>query len=246
MKVAVVGKGGSGKTTTSAVLARELASRGRDVLALDCDSNANLALSLGLGIEVAEDLVSVRERIDAGDDEHVDDVAELLERFGRPGPHGMHFAVAQRIERPGTGCPCCGMSPQQLLNELEAADRVVIADLEAGIGTLTRVEEGAIDVAVLVVEPTARSIDVGERARELAAAKGVRRVVLVANRVTGDDDLALITQRIPGLETIVVPDDPVVTRADREGRSPGEVDADAPAVLALSSLADQLGEPVAT
>nr|MBA3956189.1 AAA family ATPase [Acidimicrobiia bacterium] len=41
MKVAVTGKGGSGKTTTSAILARTLARRGHDVVALDCDSNPN-------------------------------------------------------------------------------------------------------------------------------------------------------------------------------------------------------------
>ncbi len=49
MKVAVVGKGGSGKTTTSAVLARTLARSGLTTVALDCDTNPNLGLSLGLG-----------------------------------------------------------------------------------------------------------------------------------------------------------------------------------------------------
>ncbi|MEO7837595.1 MAG: AAA family ATPase, partial [Acidimicrobiales bacterium] len=46
MKVAVVGKGGSGKTTTSAVVARTLARHGLSVVALDCDSNPNLGISL--------------------------------------------------------------------------------------------------------------------------------------------------------------------------------------------------------
>lgn len=244
MKVGVVGKGGSGKTTTSAVVARELGRRGREVVAMDCDSNANMALSLGLGVGVAEDLLSVRERIDAGEDEHVADVAELLARFGRPGPAGMQFVVAQRIEQPGSGCPCCGMSPQQLLNELPATDAVVIADMEAGIGTLTRLDPGALDVVVIVVEPTAKSLDVGERARELAAQKQAPTVLLVANRVTGDDDVEFVRARFPGLEPIVVPDDPVVARADRDGLSPTDVDADAPAVRALARLADLLGEPV--
>ena len=48
MKVGVVGKGGVGKTTVSALLARTLRSRGRQVLAVDTDSNPNLGLSLGL------------------------------------------------------------------------------------------------------------------------------------------------------------------------------------------------------
>ncbi|MCI0547826.1 MAG: AAA family ATPase, partial [Candidatus Rokubacteria bacterium] len=48
MKIAVAGKGGSGKTTIAATLARLLARRGRKVLALDADSNPNLSVSLGL------------------------------------------------------------------------------------------------------------------------------------------------------------------------------------------------------
>ena len=51
MKLAVVGKGGSGKTTTSSVIARTLARGGLAVVALDCDSNPNLGISLGVGDE---------------------------------------------------------------------------------------------------------------------------------------------------------------------------------------------------
>ena len=47
MKIAVAGKGGSGKTTLTATLARLLARRGRSVLAVDGDLNPNLGASLG-------------------------------------------------------------------------------------------------------------------------------------------------------------------------------------------------------
>ena len=48
MKIAVGGKGGSGKTTDAGTLARVLAARGRRVVALDDDSNPNLALTVGV------------------------------------------------------------------------------------------------------------------------------------------------------------------------------------------------------
>lgn len=247
MKVAVIGKGGSGKTTTSSVLARELARRGRDVIALDCDTNANLGLSLGMGVETAEQLISVRERLDAGEAEHATAPDQLLRRFGRRGPDGVQFAVVARIENPDPGCPCCGMSPHQLLDTLDEPTRVVIADLEAGIGTLTRVGEGAIDMAVVVAEPTAKSLDVAERALGLVRDRGIRDVVLVANRVEGEADLLAVTTRLPGVDLVVVPDDPTIARADREGLAPIDVDAHSPAVRALITLADRLDvpEPVA-
>ena len=48
MKLAVAGKGGSGKTSISGTMARLLARSGRQVLAIDGDSNPNLALTLGI------------------------------------------------------------------------------------------------------------------------------------------------------------------------------------------------------
>ena len=51
MKLAVAGKGGSGKTSISGTMARLLAREGRSVLAIDGDSNPNLALTLGLPAE---------------------------------------------------------------------------------------------------------------------------------------------------------------------------------------------------
>ncbi len=105
MKIAVVGKGGSGKTTTSAVLARTLARHGHDTLALDCDTNPNLGISLGLGEEATEQLVTVREAVDAGEEEHASTADDLVERFGVPAPDGVRLAVVSAIQNPQPGCP---------------------------------------------------------------------------------------------------------------------------------------------
>ena len=56
MKLAVAGKGGSGKTSISGTMARVLARSGRHVLAIDGDSNPNLALTLGIPAERMNDL----------------------------------------------------------------------------------------------------------------------------------------------------------------------------------------------
>ncbi len=105
MKIAVVGKGGSGKTTTSAVLARTLARAGHRTLALDCDSNPNLGISLGLGMAETERLVTVRDAVDAGTEEHAGTAAELVERFGVDAPDGVRLAVVTAIQNPQPGCP---------------------------------------------------------------------------------------------------------------------------------------------
>lgn len=105
MKIAVVGKGGSGKTTTSSIVARTLARSGRPVVALDCDANSNLGISLGIGVEATEALISMRQAVDAGDTEHPDSAEELLNRFGADAPDGVRLAVVHRIQNPVSGCP---------------------------------------------------------------------------------------------------------------------------------------------
>ena len=103
MKLAVVGKGGSGKTTTSAIVARTLARRGLSVVALDCDSNPNLGISLGVGDQETERLVSMRESLDEGEEQHAPGWDELIERFGSDAPDGVRLAVVTRIENPEPG-----------------------------------------------------------------------------------------------------------------------------------------------
>jgi CO dehydrogenase maturation factor len=103
MRVAVVGKGGSGKTTTAAVVARALGRRGVPVVALDCDSNANLGISLGLGEDETDRLVSLRQAVDEGAEEHAPETSQLLDRFGSDAPDGVRLAVVHRIENPEPG-----------------------------------------------------------------------------------------------------------------------------------------------
>jgi len=103
MKLAIVGKGGSGKTTTAGVIARLLARQGLDVVALDCDANPNLGISLGLGPEETERLVGIRQALDDGEEEHAPSADELLTHFGAPAPDGVRLAVVTRIDRPNPG-----------------------------------------------------------------------------------------------------------------------------------------------
>jgi len=206
MKLAVVGKGGSGKTTTSAVVSRTLARAGMPVVALDCDSNPNLGISLGVGEDDTERLVAMRQALDEGEEEHAPGWDELLDRFGSDAPDGVRLAVVTRIDNPEPGCPCCGLSPEQLLGSVDFGETAVIADLEAGIGTLTRLDAERVDALLVVVEPTPKSIEVGSRVAALARDKALGRVIVVANRVRGDDDLALVRQAFGDTEVVAVPD----------------------------------------
>jgi CO dehydrogenase maturation factor len=103
MRIAIAGKGGSGKTTVAAVVARTLARQGGRVVALDCDSNPNLGLSLGLGPARTMELAAIRQALDTEGLEHAPDAELVLERFGEEAPDGVRLAVVTRIDRPNPG-----------------------------------------------------------------------------------------------------------------------------------------------
>jgi CO dehydrogenase maturation factor len=210
------------------------------VLALDADTNPMLGVSLGVGPEQTDLLVAVRQGLETGETEHEQSTEGFVERFGRDAPDGVRLVVASRIEQANPGCMCCGVSPEGLLNELESDGKIIIGDLEAGIGTVLRLQEGQADVVVVVAQPTAKSLNVARRAVEMAADKSATTIV-VANRVRDESDLEVIREAVgDDCEMVVVPDDAAIAQADREGRAAIDVDPDAPGVRAIVALADRL------
>ena len=118
--------------------------------------------------------------------------------------------------------------------------------MEAGAGTLTRMSEASLDLALLVVEPSAKSIDVARRAAAIIAERGIAPTLVVANRVRHPRDLELIRAALPDQEVAVVPEDPAISQADRVGRSPIDTAPDSPGVRAIASLAARLNGATAT
>ena len=114
----------------------------------------------------------------------------------------------------------------------------MVCDMEAGVGTLLRLQPGDVDVVLVVADPSAKSIEVARRAARIAAERA--QVIVVANRVRNEQELESIRRELDGHELVVVPDDPAITRADREGVAPIDVNPDAPGVRALSELAGRL------
>ncbi len=95
MKIAIAGKGGSGKTTVAGTIARELGRAGNSVLALDADTNPMLGISLGIGPEETYRMLAVRQGTDALPD-HEHTVEGVIDAFGSEGPDGVRLVIALR------------------------------------------------------------------------------------------------------------------------------------------------------
>jgi CO dehydrogenase maturation factor len=106
VKLAVAGKGGSGKTSISGTMARLLARSGHRVLAIDGDSNPNLALTLGIPAERMSDLPTLtRDLLDrsGGQARLTKTLEEICETHSLTGPDGVTLLVMAHPQHAGTG-----------------------------------------------------------------------------------------------------------------------------------------------
>jgi len=196
--MAVAGKGGAGKTTISATLARLAARSGRTVVALDADANPNLSVALGIPTEVADGIGPipaslVSRRIGgAGLTEPID---EVLNRYAVIAPDGVRLIGMGAPAHADEGCLCSAHAVvSSVLEDLGAAQRFVVVDMEASPEHLSRGTVRHVDTICLVAEPYYRSLETVRRMAALVAELPIGRVVVVANKVRSPDDEKAITE----------------------------------------------------
>lgn len=251
MKIAVSGKGGSGKTTVSGTLSRAFAQEGYDVLAIDDDENPNLALTLGIPRErevppIPGDLLK---RVELPDGETELELAkspdEIVADYGVEAPDGVKLLKMGEVDHAGSGCMCRAHSTARevLSGVVEDRDEVTVMDMVAGVEHMGRGTAKDVDTLLVVVEPYYKSLETGRRTRDLAEELDIPDVRAIANKVRDDHDREAIEDFCADNDLEIaatVPFDDAVRRADQEGTAPIDHDPDAPAVNAIRELARDL------
>jgi CO dehydrogenase maturation factor len=200
MKIAVTGKGGTGKTTLSGILCHLFKQDGYRVLAVDADPDANLASALGIPLElaasikpIAEQRQLIRERTGAEPDQFGQLfkinplVSDLPDNYSLD-YQGIRLLVMGGAKKGGAGCACPeNVLLKSLLSEIILRrDEVVIVDMEAGIEHLGRATAQAIDIMLIVVEPGTRSIQTAETIMKMGVDLGLKQFWIIGNKLQNE------------------------------------------------------------
>ena len=234
MKIAVSGKGGTGKSTVTAALALILAEQGSRVLAVDADPDGNLASALGISEEEQKKIVTIakqkeliEERTGAKVSQYgqifklnpdVSDIADVYAyNLGR-----ISLLVLGAIGKGGGGCACPESSLLRALVQDLVLYRndILLMDMEAGIEHLGRSTAMGIDVLLVVAEPGQRAIDSARRIARLAGEIGIADIRLVINKIRSAEEELFVRNSLPGFSVIgAIPFNEELLRSDRDGVS---------------------------
>lgn len=223
MRLGIVGKGGTGKTSVSALLAAAYAERGDRVLAIDTDSNPNLGLSLGLAIDEVDAMPQLPPSLIVGT-EAGSSASELVAEYGRSTPAGATLLSAIRVSEAGAGCTCSGHATVRsfLHDTLDTESDLTLVDMEAGLEHLSR-SGGTLayaDVLLVVMDPSRKSVLTAARTVALAAELGLPHVYGLGNKAADAEDVAFFERTAAAHDVPmagVLPLDPEIARADRAG-----------------------------
>jgi len=201
VKLSVCGKGGSGKSVLSVVLAYEIQRRGYDVIVIDSDeSNSSLFRLLGLEYppQPLTELAGGRKQIfemfpknqlggsgaktNVLSHDHI-----LIDEI--PPEHivkrnGIRLLSVGKILQPLEGCACpMGVLSREFLKNLQLLhNQVVIVDTEAGVEHFGRGVEASVDQILVVVEPSYESLIIADKISTMVGELGKNRPLIVINK----------------------------------------------------------------
>lgn len=245
--IAISGKGGTGKTTITALIIRWLSKQGATpVLAVDADSNVNLNDTLG--VELKETIGNVREemKILSGKLPGGMTKQQFLEYKIQAGLVETPDYDLIAMGRPeGPGCYCYANNVlRDILSALSSNYQYVVIDNQAGMEHLSRRTTQNIDYLLIISDPSVRGIrsagNISRLLRELDTRIGKKYLIL--NRV--QDSIPQHTHKTIEDEELdllcTIPEEKIVLEMDQNGQPIWEISSESPVYKAVDQFMKRL------
>jgi len=241
MKILICGKGGSGKSTISALLARELAKKGNKILVIDTDES-NFGLHLQLGMVKPEDFMnyfggkkvllektkSLRKKW------KIDDLPQkyISEK------ENIKLMAIGKIYNFGEGCACpINALASKFLEVLDLSENeFLIADTDAGVEHFGRGVENGCDCIFSIIDPNKESILLAEKIYKLGQQVN-KPVYYVLNKVNKESGKELSATVNNNKVVAIIPENKNIFRANLAGT---ELDFDVKGIKDLANLIESI------
>ena len=243
MKIAVSGKGGTGKTTIAAMIVRHLLKRNlKPVLAVDADPNANLGDALGVKAgntvgKVLDGFLKDKENLPTGvvKESLIDyKLSEILvEEKG--------FDLLSMGQGEGPGCYCYPNTVvRNYIEKLASNYKYVVIDNEAGMEHISRRTNGNLDVLLLVSDPSLKGVRTCKKLEDLVNKLGLRiqKLHLLINRV-GNGVPSQVMEELEKLKLNllgVIPEDRNIIDNELKGIPMLNLEENSPSVMKLDEV----------
>lgn len=233
MKIAISGKGGTGKTTISACLSYIYLKNGKRVILIDADPDSNLKTTLNIKEEITplielKEIIAERTGTKPGEraiifkmNPEVDDIPEKF--FYKDG--NLLLGIMGTVRGGGLGCMC----PENaflkaiLRNLILKRDEIVILDMPAGIEHLGRGTTEGIDWLLITSEPTEKSIETTGRIEKLAKDIKIKNIGVIGNKISSDEEKNFLIDRLKDMKILCfIPYFDNFKKSELKGQTPWE------------------------
>ena len=246
--VAVCGKGGTGKTVLTAMMAKVLSENGKNLKILLVDGDPAMGLPSALGVEVGRTIGEIREEVirtaRRGNREETTEIANTLDYMVLDALREMDsysLLVMGRTETVGCFCPVNDLL-RGAIETLSKSFDLILIDGEAGLEQINRKVVRRLDTLLVVTDATARGMQTAALIKKMLEVDRViecTRIGLVFNRAgTGQDSIERSAKEI-GLDLLAcIPEDANITRYDLLGKPIVKLPGASPSVVAVKKLVE--------
>ena len=248
--IAVSGKGGVGKTSTTALILKTLIDSGvKSILVVDANPDSNLPEVLGIEVQktVGDVTNELKKAIDRGELPPMLSKRDLLEfkvfEVLKELPE-FDLLVMGRTE--GEGCYCMVNDVlTEVVDTLSKNYTITLMDMEAGLEHLSRRTDRDVDYMLIVTDLSRMGFLTASRIKKLAGEVHIqfKKIFLVGNRFPPDkEDLLYKYAKEIGVEPLgIIPYDENIARFNLEGIPLLKLPGDSPALLAVKDIVKKMG-----